>query len=112
MATGRWRMSPGDQAYLRDVQSAFLGAPPAGAAGPPSPPRSRELADWTVGGAFSFPRLVPYLTPFDIRTAGEDFALPMVVIQGRDDHVVSFDAAKAWVGALHAPAKAFVPIAG
>ena len=34
------------------------------------------------------------------------------MIQGRDDHVVSFEAARAWVGELKAPAKAFVPIDG
>jgi pimeloyl-ACP methyl ester carboxylesterase len=48
----------------------------------------------------------------DITTLGYDFAVPMFVIQGRDDHVTSFDAAQAWVGRLNAPAKAFTPIDG
>jgi pimeloyl-ACP methyl ester carboxylesterase len=102
-AVGKYRMSPTDQTYLKQVQGAFLGDLPNGVTGPAPPPKSQEVADWVAGGAFSFPKIVPFLTPFDIRSAGEDFALPVVVIQGRDDHVVSFDAAKAWVDELRAP---------
>ena len=36
----------------------------------------------------------------------------MFVIQGRQDHVTSFDAARNWVAHLRAPAKGFIPIDG
>ncbi len=102
MAMAKWRMSPSDLDYLK-IQADFMG---------PTPPTEGDAADWSRGGAFSIPKLAPFLTTFDVRTLGEDFALPIVVIQGRDDHVVSFEAARAWVGELKAPAKAFVPIDG
>jgi fermentation-respiration switch protein FrsA (DUF1100 family) len=38
--------------------------------------------------------------------------IPFFVIQGQDDHIVSFDAAKAYVDDLLAPKKAFIPIDG
>jgi fermentation-respiration switch protein FrsA (DUF1100 family) len=49
---------------------------------------------------------------FDIRSSGLDLPVPCFVIQGRDDHVVSFDAAQAYVAEIKAPRKSFVPIAG
>ena len=71
-----------------------------------------DAAAWTAGGAFSIPKLLPDIFGLDITTLGYDFALPMVVIQGRDDHVTSFDAARDWLEHVRAPAKAFVPIDG
>jgi pimeloyl-ACP methyl ester carboxylesterase len=103
-ASGRWRMGPSDQAYLKDVQGAFIGSAP--------PPPGSDVAAWTAGGAFSIPRLLPDIFGLDITRLGYDFALPMVVIQGRDDHVTSFEAARDWLEQVRAPAKAFVPIDG
>ncbi len=102
MAMGRWRMSPSDFEYLK-IQADFMG---------PTPPTKGDAADWGSGGAFTIPKLLPFLTTFDIRALGDTFALPVVVIQGLQDHAVSFDAAKAWIDQVKAPAKAFVAIDG
>jgi pimeloyl-ACP methyl ester carboxylesterase len=97
----RWRMAPSDLEYLK-LQGAFMG--PA--------PQAGDVADWAAGGDFTRKKLLPAVFSLDITPLGYDFALPMFVIQGRNDHVTSFDAARDWVGRLHAPAKAFVPIEG
>ncbi len=102
-ATGRWRMSPSDLEYLK-LQTAFMGPPP--------PPTTGDVADWGAGGAFTIPKLLPAILSLDIRSLGYDFAVPMAVIQGRDDHVTSFEAARDWLEHVRAPAKAFVPIDG
>jgi pimeloyl-ACP methyl ester carboxylesterase len=102
-ASGRWRMAPSDLEYLK-IQSDFMGPPP--------PPTTGDAADWAAGGAFTIPRLLSAIVGLDITSLGYDFALPMVVIQGRQDRVTSFVAAQAWVEHLRAPAKAFVPIDG
>jgi pimeloyl-ACP methyl ester carboxylesterase len=101
-ATRRWRMGPSDLDYLK-VQGEFIG---------PSPPTSGDAADWVAGGGFSIQKLLPEIFGLDLLKLGQDFALPMFVIQGRDDHVTSFDAARDWVQLLHAPAKGFIPIDG
>lgn len=41
-----------------------------------------------------------------------EFDLPFYVIQGRDDHVTSFQGAKDYVARIRAPRKAFIPIDG
>ena len=38
--------------------------------------------------------------------------IPFFVIEGRQDHMVSFDAAKNYVEQVRAPSKAFIPIDG
>ena len=102
-ATWLWRFPQSDRDYLK-LQQAFVGPPP--------PPKTGDVADWLAGGDFSRQKLMSTVFALDITTLGDDFALPMVVIQGRDDHVTSFDAARDWVERLRAPAKAFVPIDG
>jgi pimeloyl-ACP methyl ester carboxylesterase len=99
----RWRMSPTDQDYLKNVQGAFLG---------PTPPQTGDAADWVAGGAFSIPKLSPVILDLDIRRLGLDYPLPMIVIQGRDDHAVGFEPARAWMDEVRAPKKAFVAIDG
>jgi pimeloyl-ACP methyl ester carboxylesterase len=111
-ASARWRMAPSDLEYLKQVQGAFLGDLPAGVTGPASAPRSGDAADWVAGGAFTIPKLLPAIVGLDLRSLGDDFSLPIVVVEGRDDHITSPPAARDWVERLHAPAKAFVPIDG
>jgi pimeloyl-ACP methyl ester carboxylesterase len=110
--SARWRMAPSDLAYLRTVQGPFVGELPGGVTGAPAPAQSKDAADWVAGGAFSIPKLTSTFVSFDVAKLGSDFALPMFVIQGRDDHVTSFQAAKDWIEHLHAPAKGFIPIDG
>jgi pimeloyl-ACP methyl ester carboxylesterase len=52
------------------------------------------------------------ITSYDARKLDLNIAVPFFVVQGRDDHVVSFEAAKSFVAEIHAPKKAFIPIAG
>jgi pimeloyl-ACP methyl ester carboxylesterase len=101
-ALARWRMSPTDLDYLK-LQGDFMG---------PTPPQSGDAADWAAGGAFTIPKLLPAIFDIDIRKLGMDYSLPIFVIQGRDDHVVGFDAARVWVGEIRAPKKAFTAIDG
>jgi len=103
MASSKWRMSPSDIEYLK-IQSAFLGQPPY--------PTTGDVADWVAGGSFTMPKLGPAIFSFNARTLGLDMPLPFFVIQGRDDHTVSFEDAKAYVKDIRAPKKAFIPIAG
>jgi len=103
MASGKWRMSPSDNEYLK-IQAAFVGQPPY--------PVKGDVADWVAGGSFTMSKLLPAVFSFDARTLGRDMPIPFFVIQGRDDHTVSFNEAQAYVKEIRAPKKAFVPIAG
>ena len=96
-------MSESDLVYL-NVQRDFVGPPPL--------PTSGEVADWLAGGDFSGPLLWPTITSFDARTFAPELPVPFYVIQGRDDHVVSFQAAKEYLESVTAPAKEFIPIDG
>ena len=103
-ASNKWRWAPSDRDYL-SIQGTFIGPDPDKATG--------AAAAWIAGANFSGPKLWPAITAFDARTlAAQGFQVPVFVIQGREDHIVSFDAAKAFVEALKAPTKAFVPIDG
>jgi pimeloyl-ACP methyl ester carboxylesterase len=103
-ASSKWRWAPSDVEYLK-IERAFIGPAPESAKG--------DAASWIAGGDFSGPKLWPAITSFDARQLGRDgFKVPIFVIQGRDDHIVSFDAAKAFVDSVQAPAKAFIPIDG
>jgi proline iminopeptidase len=102
-ATSKWRMSATDLTYL-NIQRDFVGPPPL--------PSSGDVADWIAGGDFSGPLLWPTITTFDARTFAPEIPVPFYVIQGRDDHVVSFQAAKEYVDSVRAPAKEFIPIEG
>jgi len=50
--------------------------------------------------------------PDVVDLAGYNFALPIVVIQGKDDYICPTEVARQYVAKLHAPAKAFVEIDG
>jgi pimeloyl-ACP methyl ester carboxylesterase len=102
-ASSKWRMSESDTTYLK-IQRDFVGPPPR--------PTTGDVADWIAGGEFSGPLLWPTITSFDARTFAPEIPIPFYVIQGRDDHVVSFQAAKDYLDHVLAPAKEFVPIAG
>jgi len=102
-ASNKWRMSESDVSYLH-IQRDFMGPRPL--------PTTGEVADWIEGGSFSGPRLWPTITSFDARTFAPELPVPFYVIQGRDDHVVSFQAAKDYLDQVRAPAKAFIPIDG
>jgi pimeloyl-ACP methyl ester carboxylesterase len=97
-------MSASDFEYLKTVQGRFVGPDPSAPKG--------DAADWAAGAEFAGPKLWPVITNFDARTLSRDLPVPFFVIQGRDDHVVSVDAAKSYVDSVRAPAKAFVLIDG
>jgi pimeloyl-ACP methyl ester carboxylesterase len=103
-ASNKWRMSASDFEYLKSVQGKFVG--------PSLSPAKGDAADWAAGAEFSGPKLWRVITSFDARKLSLDMPIPFFVIQGRDDHVASFDAAKSYVDSIRAPAKAFVPIDG
>jgi proline iminopeptidase len=102
-ASNKWRWSESDREYLNREKQFVSTTPP--------PDEKAEVAAWLAGGDFSGPKLWPEITSFDARRMTE-FSVPIFVIQGRDDHITSFSAAKAWVDSVNAPAKAFVPIDG
>jgi pimeloyl-ACP methyl ester carboxylesterase len=101
-AVNAYRWTADDLAHLAK-QRAFIGAP--------GKPRSSEAADWVGGGAFSVPKLLPAIFAFDAYALAP-MPVPFFVIQGKDDHVVSFDAAATFVESLQAPAKGFIPMEG
>ncbi len=100
MASRKYIMSPSDLEYLK-LQSQMLGKL-----------SKADQTSWAAGGAFTLSKLSPLIFSFDIRKLGFDIPVPFFVVQGRDDHVVSFDAARAYVAEVRAPRKAFIPIAG
>jgi len=103
MASSKWRMSPSDNEYLK-IQYALFGKPPF--------PIPGDVADWFAGVNFTISKLASVIFSFDARTLGLHMHIPFFVIQGRDDHAVSFDDARAYVKQIRAPKKAFIPIAG
>jgi proline iminopeptidase len=103
IATGKYRMAPSDLDYLK-MEREFMGKPPL--------PKHGDVADYSAGGAFSVPRLLPAIVSFDSRKLGLQFAAPFFVIQGRNDHVVSVTPAREFVAEVQAPRKAFVEIDG
>ncbi|HEX3466049.1 MAG TPA: alpha/beta hydrolase [Candidatus Elarobacter sp.] len=102
-ASGKWRMSASDKQYLQ-IQREFMGAPPF--------PTKGDVADWIAGGDFTGPKLWPTIVNFDARKQFPEIPVPFFVIEGRDDHVGSFEAAKDYVEQVRAPKKAFIPIDG
>ncbi len=103
MASSKWRFSESDKQYL-ELERAFVGAPPF--------PTKGDVADWIAGGDFTGPKVWAEIGAFDARSQFGALPLPFFVIQGRDDHTVSYDAAQAYVAQVRAPVKAFIPIDG
>lgn len=98
-----WIMLADDLSFI-DMQRRYVGPDPI--------PQQGEVADWVRGFGFSVDTLGQEILDFDAYAAGLDLKIPVVVIQGRDDHVTPFDAARDLVRDVRAPEKAFVPIAG
>ncbi len=72
----------------------------------------RDINDWFDGQQISGDKLQPYFDELDRKLVGGELAVPVVVIQGAEDYTTPVSLAKAYVDALHAPAKAFVMIEG
>lgn len=99
----QWIMPPSDLAFI-EMQREYIGPEPI--------PQQGDIADWVQGFAFSVQALGDAILEFDAYSTGLDVEVPVVVIQGRDDHVTPFGAAAEFVRDLRAPAKEFVPIDG
>lgn len=102
-ASSKYRMSPADMQYLASERD-FIGSPPF--------PTKGDVADWLAGQDFTGPKLWPAILSFDAREQFPSVPVPFFVIEGRDDHMISFEAAREYVGHVRAPIKAFIPIDG
>ena len=102
-ASNKWRLSPSDVQYLT-IERDFIGPPPF--------PTKGDVADWLAGGDFTDGKLWPTITTFDARKQFPKIPIPFFVIEGRDDHMVSFGAATDYLEQVRAPIKAFIPIDG
>jgi pimeloyl-ACP methyl ester carboxylesterase len=99
----RWIMPPSDLAFIQ-MQRDYVGPEPIRQEG--------EVWDWVRGFSFSVGALGDDGLRFDAHEIGLDSGIPVVVIQGRDDHVTPYEAAEEFVRDIRAPAKKFVPIDG
>ena len=102
-ASAKYRMTPEDLTYL-SMQDAFSRSP--------GPPHKKDAADWIAGSGFTVPRIMPIVFSFDARALGTDLPLPILLIQGRDDHVGFLAAAEQYVAEIRAPRRALVAIDG
>ena len=98
----KYVVAEADQPYAKMVH-AFLGKPPH--------PKG-DVADYANGNGFSGEKLGRAMITMNLLALGVDMPIPFFVVQGRDDHIVGFEPAKAYVEELRAPSKAFVPIDG
>jgi pimeloyl-ACP methyl ester carboxylesterase len=98
-----WIMPPSDLAFIEMLRD-YIGPEPI--------PRQGDVAAWVRGSGFSLEALGDEILRFDAYATGLDVAIPVVVIQGRDDHVTPFDAAAEFVRDIRPPAKKFVAIDG
>ena len=73
---------------------------------------SKDAADWDAGADFSGQKYPRFILPNDLHSLGLDMPTPFFVIQGREDHIVGVEPAKAYVEEIKAPTKAFVLIDG
>ena len=102
-ASAKYRMGQDDLSYLKTQDDFTKSSNPAD---------KKDAADWVAGSAFSVPRIMPIVFSFDARSLGMNFPLPIILIQGRDDHVAFLADARKYVSELHAPGKALVAIEG
>jgi pimeloyl-ACP methyl ester carboxylesterase len=104
-ATRKFDIGPEDQKFLAREDS-FIGAKPW--------PKTGPVADWIAGYSFTSDTLVPKLIagPDVAELAGHQFAVPIVVVQGKEDYICPTEVARQYVAKIHAPAKAFVEIDG
>ena len=98
----RWIFPPADTAFL-DRERAFVG---------PQPPASGPIADWVNGFGFSAGALTPYVLAFDGDEVARNIEIPIVIIQGRDDHITPFELAAQFEAKLRTRSNAFVAIDG
>lgn len=73
---------------------------------------ARDVNDWIDGQGVSSSRLVPETIAIAASTLAERIAVPVVVIQGRDDFTTPTSLAARFVKVVPAPRKAFVTIPG
>ena len=72
-----------------------------------------QLSDWDKGTRSTiFETPYPPVVDADVRPLGNDFKVPIFVIQGRNDWVTPADLAHAWLNGINAPYKEFIPIDG
>ena len=72
-----------------------------------------QISDWdraTRTTIFKAP--YPPVVDADVRPLGDDFRIPIFVIQGRNDWITPADLAHAWLDGIKAPHKEFIPIDG
>ena len=103
-ATRKFLFGSEDQRFLAR-EDAFVGPKPQ--------PSTGEIADWIGGYTFTSDVLVPRIIGREvIDLVGFEVPLPIIVVQGRDDHITPTDVARDYVEKIKAPAKAFVEIRG
>jgi pimeloyl-ACP methyl ester carboxylesterase len=71
-----------------------------------------DINDWFDGQSVSGEQLVPHFDELDRKLLAGDLAVPVFVIQGADDYTTPASLARAYVGSLHSPRKAFTTIEG
>lgn len=116
-ASAKYRLSPSDSLYVK-IEYEFMQH--AGGLSTSSMTDLSNLrnaakgaaADWIAGAEFSGSKLEAIVKTMNIRELGLEIGIPFFVIQGRDDHITSYEAARKYVDEIHAPAKAFIPIDG
>ncbi len=101
-ASRKWIMSPSDQAYLK-IQTNFLGSP--------DHPKPQAKA-WAEGYRFEASKVGEAGIAFNAMKVAASLPVPYVLIQGREDHVTPFAAAKAYFDKVQSRGKVFVPIKG
>jgi pimeloyl-ACP methyl ester carboxylesterase len=116
-ASGKYRLSPSDRLYAKILYD-FMNRGTSNAAMSDAElsklvhNAKGDAAAWLAGAEFSGSKLETVIKTMDVRPLGLDVKIPFFVIQGREDHITSFDAARLYVESLQAPTKAFIPIDG
>jgi proline iminopeptidase len=96
-------LAAADQKYLAGQMEMARSAPGFSA---------QDIKDWATGGQFSIPLLIPDLTSIDLPSRGYRFPVPVVLIQGAEDHTTPTNLASAYFAKLKAPRKKMVTIPG
>lgn len=99
----KYAASASDQAWM-NARQKFLTSPPEAV--------KVEAANFVPGIMFSGDKLFSSMVAFDARKVIMNFSIPYYVLQGRDDHMVSFEDARAYVSEVRAPAKEFITVDG
>jgi pimeloyl-ACP methyl ester carboxylesterase len=104
-ATRKFDLAAEDKKFL-SREDKFIGPKPW--------PTTGEVGDWIAGYSFTSDTLVPKLIagPDVVDLVGYNFALPMIIIQGKDDYICPTSVARGYAAKIRAPSKAFVEIDG